>query len=236
MAELFDAVPGVYFFVKDRESKFMAAGKSFVRQLGVDDVKEIIGKTDHDFSADFLADGFLADDREVIRTRKPLLNKIELVPTEDSLDWLTTTKIPLFDRKGAVTGLAGLTRITRDSEALYRDHPEMHRIIDHIRANFRRKIVAADLAELVEISVSSVERLFKKTFGVSPNKYLRRTRLHAACQALRTTERAIAQIATDCGFADQTSMTRDFRSELNLTPARYRMRFQKNGRKLRRAA
>jgi len=236
MEELFDAVPGVFFFVKDIESRFMAAGKSFARLMGVGDVKELIGKTDRDFSVGFLADGFLADDRRVMGSGKPILNQVELVPSGDSLDWLTTTKIPLYGGNGAIVGLAGITRLTRDSDALYRDHPEMHRIVDYIRANYRKRILAVDLARVAGVSVSSVERLFRKTFGMTPNRYLKWTMLNAACQALRDTDQPLGQIARECGFGDQSSMTRDFRGELNLTPRKYRLASRKGAPRQRRSA
>ena len=222
---LFDAIPGAHLFVKDRKSRFVAASRSFARTLGCHTLDAILGKTDHDFSADFLADAFRADDEAVMRSGQPILNKVELVPTEDSLDWLTTTKIPLYDRNGFVVGLAGVTRRTQDSEGLYRDHPEMHRIVDRIRQRFREKLRLADFAEVAGCSVSSVERLFRRTFGMSPMKYVKKVRLNAACQGLRETNKPIAAIAQECGFTDQTAMNRDFRAELKLTPRKYRLRF-----------
>lgn len=228
---LFGAVPDAHFFVKDRESRFLAANRSFLLLMGLSSLEELLGRTDHDFSADFLADAFLADDRSVMETGIPIVNQVELVPTGDSLDWLTTTKIPLYGMDGKIVGLAGITRLTRDSDALYLRHPEMHRIVDYIRTNYRKRIRAADLARAAGISVSSVERLFRKTFGMPPNRYLKWTMLNAACQALRETECPLGQIARECGFSDQTSMTRDFRGELKLTPRKYRLRFRNGGPK-----
>lgn len=228
---LFDAVPDAHFFVKDRQSRFLAANRSFLRLMGISHIDELLGRTDHDFSADFLADAFHADDRRVMESGSPVVNQVELVPTGDSLDWLTTTKIPLYDTRGKIVGLAGITRLTQDSDTLYHNHPEMHRIVDYIRGNYRKRIRAADLAQVAGISVSSVERLFRKTFGMPPNRYLKWTMLNAACQALRDTDQPLGQIARECGFGDQTSMTRDFRGELNLTPRKYRLRFRNGGPK-----
>ena len=185
-----------------------------------------ICKTDYDYSPDFLADGFFADDQRVIRTGEAIVNKIELVPSADgSLDWLCTTKIPLFDAQGDVVGLAGVARMIRDHDAVYAEHPEMHRIVNHVRQHYREKLSIADLAAVGGISVSSQERLFKKTFGLTPLMYLRRTRLNAACQLLRSTAVGLSDIALQCGFNDQTSMTRAFRLELKITPLKYRRSF-----------
>ena len=225
---LFDAVPEAFFFVKDRESRFMTASESFARMLGADSVEEIIGNTDFDYSADFLAQAFVADDRRVMSTGQAMWRKVELVPTGESLDWLSTTKIPLYDTKGEVVGLAGICHVIPDSDELYRNHPEMRRIIEFIGDNFREKITITNMARAAEISVSSVERLFRATFGVTPLMYLRKTRLNAACRMLRQGNDSLADIAEASGFHDQSGMTRAFRQELKITPHRYRRRFSES--------
>lgn len=223
---LFDAVPGAFFFVKDRKSRFMSGSQSFAETLGEDSVLPMIGKTDYDYSPDFLADTFYADDQSVMNTGVAIFNKTELVPSADgSLDWLCTTKIPLKGKDGSIVGLAGVARIIRESDALYADHPEMRAIVDYVREHYRDKVTVADLARAGGISVSSQERLFKKTFGLTPMMYLRKTRLNAACKLLRDTKVSLAAIAQKCGFNDQTSMTRAFRLELKITPLKYRRKF-----------
>jgi AraC-like DNA-binding protein len=232
LESLFDSVPGAFYFVKDCESRFMAGSLSFIKTLGETSVEAILGKTDYDFSPDFLADAFYADDQRVVHTGEGIFNKIELVPSADgSLDWLCTTKVPLFDAKGAVVGLAGVARVIRDHDAVYANHPEMHRIVNHVRQHYREKLSIAELAEVAGISVSSQERLFKKTFGLTPLMYLRKTRLNAACKLLRSTKAGLCEIPVQCGFNDQTSMTRAFRQELKITPLKYRRSFSESLKK-----
>lgn len=226
MDELFDSVPGAYFFVKDRESRFMGGSRSFAETMGEAGIETMIGKTDYDYSPDFLADAFRKDDEQVMSTGKPISNQIELVPASDgSLDWLCTSKIPLRDDEGEVIGLAGVSRIISDTDAVYADHPEMRLIVDFVRNNYREKLTVADMARVGGISVSSQERLFHKTFGLTPLMYLRKTRLNAACKLLRDSDLGLSDIAVQCGFNDQTNMTRAFRLELKITPLRYRRRF-----------
>jgi len=222
---LFDIIPNVHYFVKDRESRFITASLSFAQLLGAQTVDEIIGKTDFDYSADFMAKAFFEDDQKVLSGGKPLLNLIELVPTHDSIDWLSTSKIPLYDPDNEIIGLAGITRILSDSDELYRDHPEMRQIIRYIQTEFREKITTRDMAREAGISVSSVERLFRNTFGVTPAMYLRKTRLNAACRRLRDTDQSLACIAVSTGLSDQTHMTRAFRQDIKITPFKYRKRF-----------
>ncbi len=208
----------------------MGGNVSFARTLGVNSVEELVGRTDHDFSPDFLADAFLQDDQHVLRTGEAIHNRIELVPTADgSLDWLITTKIPLFDQKGAIIGLAGLARRIRESEAVYAEHPEMRCIVDYVRRHYREKVSVSEMAKVGGISARSQERLFRKTFGLTPLMYLKKIRLNAACKALREGQKGLAEIAVDCGFNDQTGMTRAFRQELRISPLKYRQRFGQHG-------
>lgn len=223
---LFDAVPGTFYFVKNRESQFMGANKSFAQTLGEDSVEALIGNTDYDYCPDSLADAFCADDQHVMQTGEGIYNKIELVPSSDgSLDWLSTTKIPLYDKSQAIIGLAGVSRHIRDSDAVYANHPEMKKIVSYVRAHYRKKLSVADMAKAGGISVSTQERVFRKTFGLTPLMYLRKTRLNAACAKLRETNDDLADISVECGFNDQTNMTRAFRMELKITPLKYRRRF-----------
>ena len=224
--QLFDSIPGAYYFVKDRNCRFMAGSTSFARSFGEESMEAVIGKTDYDFSPDSLAEAFRADDRLVMDTGEPIMNRIELVPTRDgSLDWLSTSKVPLYDRTGEIIGLAGVSRVIRDSDAVYADHPEMYRIVNFVRAHYREKLTVADMAKEGGMSISSQERLFRRTFGLTPMMYLRKTRLNAACRMLRESDASLSEIASECGFSDQTNMTRAFRIELKITPMKYRRRF-----------
>jgi AraC family L-rhamnose operon regulatory protein RhaS len=98
--------------------------------------------------------------------------------------------------------------------------------VEHIKKSFRERITTADMAAVAGVSASSVDRLFRKTFGITPFMHLRKTRLNAACALLREGVMSLADIAVKCGFNDQASMTRAFRMEIKITPLRYRNRFK----------
>ncbi len=219
-------VPDVAFFIKDTEYRFVTGNSALLRLLGVSSLAEVVGKTDMAFTADFLAEAFRADDRAVMEDGLLILDRIELVPTPETLEWRSTTKVPLYDVDNRVVGLAGLTREISDTDAAYRGHPEMHTIVEYIQGHYQEGLTNADMAEAAGVSVSTLERLFRKTFGITPGQYARKIRLNAACQMIRDTNRSLADIARACGFFDQTSMTHAFRSEIKITPSRYRQRFR----------
>ncbi len=62
--------------------------------------------------------------------------------------------------------------------------------------------------------------LFQQTYGVPPHRYLIGARIGAVKRRLRSGETP-AQAASACGFADQSHMTRHFRSIVGTTPARF---------------
>lgn len=224
---LFEALPNAHLFIKDGERRFVAASEGFARQMGAARVSDLLGKTDHDFTPHFIADAFVKDDLSVLRTGRPILQKVELVPTQRSLDWLTTTKIPLYGHSGKIIGLAGIIRKTEDSDEIYRESPVVRRIVDFIGECYAKKITVLDMASRAGISSSTVERLFRDTFGISPLKYVKKVRLHCACKMLRNTKKSLGTISKECGFTDQTSMSRDFRLELKINPRSYRNSFGK---------
>ena len=222
---LFEALPNTHLFVKDRHGHFMAATEGFARQIGAGSVAELIGKTDHDFIPDFIANAFVKDDLSVLKTGIPILQKVELVPAQNSLDWLTTSKVPLYGNDSSIIGLAGVIRKTEDSDEIYRENPVVHRIVDFLGEKYPSKITVADMAAHAGISASTVERVFRTTFGIPPLKYLKKVRLHCACKMLRTTKKTLGTIAKECGFTDPTGMSRDFRTELKINPRSYRNSF-----------
>jgi AraC-like DNA-binding protein len=224
---LFEALPNAHLFIKDSERRFIAASEGFARQMGVKRVSDLLGKTDHDFTPRFIADAFVKDDLLVLRTGNPILQKVELVPSQNSLDWLTTSKIPLYGHSGKIIGLAGVIRKTEDSDEIYRENPVVHRIVDFIGTHYPKKIAVLDMASHAGISASTVERVFRETFGISPLKYVKKVRLHCACKMLRTTKKSLGTISKECGFTDPTSMSRDFRLELKINPRSYRNSFGK---------
>jgi len=223
---LFDAVPDVYFFAKNQKGQFVGANTGFVMMMGGDSIESIIGKTDYDLVPDFLARNFQEGDKLVLDSKQPMYNEIELVPSiEGALAWHCTSKVPLFDENDKVTGIAGVTRLIDDRDAVYMNHPEMRQIVKYLRQYFKKKISMGDAANAAGVSVSKQERLFKKIFGITPLMYLQKIRLNAACDLLRNTKQDLAKIAVSTGFNDQTSMTRAFRLELKITPLKYRKNY-----------
>lgn len=79
----------------------------------------------------------------------------------------------------------------------------------------------ADLAALARISRFQLLRGFAREVGTTPHAYLVQRRVTLA-RRLLDEGRSPADAAADAGFADQSHLTRAFRRQFGLTPARYR--------------
>lgn len=76
-------------------------------------------------------------------------------------------------------------------------------------------------AALAGLSREGYSRRFKRLHGMAPQRFRLLDRLNAARALLRQGE-AIAAVAADTGFADQSHLGRCFRGTFGVTPGRYR--------------
>ncbi|MGH8518111.1 MAG: helix-turn-helix transcriptional regulator [Panacagrimonas sp.] len=83
-------------------------------------------------------------------------------------------------------------------------------------------VTQREVARLCGLSRSHFSRAFKQTTGLSPREWQVRSRLHRVKELLADPTRSIAEIATHCGFADQSHLTRVFAQHEAVTPARWR--------------
>jgi AraC family transcriptional regulator len=100
--------------------------------------------------------------------------------------------------------------------------PYLDRVRDRLHADFTRPLRIAQLARDESVSAARLARQFRARFGRGIGEYLRQIRLDWIAQALLRTERPIALLALEAGFADQSHLTRDFRKAFGATPAVFR--------------
>lgn len=220
---LFDLIPEVSFFVKDRDGQFMFLSLHKHEHCGVKTEADAIGKTDHDFFSKPRADAYRADDLAVMESGKPLVNRVEASPEVfDSPRLVATSKIPLRDRNGEIIGIAGFSRpldeISGDTDLSRR----FAKVIEHIHRHHVDPITSTELAGMTGLSVSQFERRFSDSFGVSPRQYLLRIRIEAAARLLASTDQTVSEIAIACGFHDHAHLSKSFRKLMHASPTRYR--------------
>lgn len=220
---LFDLLPGVSFFAKNRRGETMMASRSILDRYGMKDEIEMIGMTDFDLNPDGMAQHYVDDDERIYETGEPILNRIEFWFDANCIpDWHVVHKLPIVSRSGKIIGIMGILQSYRTPGAMTAPFRELAAQVEHIRRHLHETIRVEDLAAMSRMSVRQMERRFKSVFGLGPREFILRTRVIAASRALRETDRSISAIAADYGFCDQSSFTQHFKRHIGQTPAQFR--------------
>ena len=223
---LFEHLSDVYFFVKDGEGRFVRANQGFVKLLRATREDEVIGAKDADFFPADLAENYMRDDREVIRTSEPIIDKVELVRNPDgSIDWFCTTKLPLFDRKGLAIGVCGITRDVKKMNTNNARFMSWAPVLETMLNDYAQPLSTAALASKVSLSVSQFNRQFRKKFHTTPRAYLTNVRMNAACHLLVSTDLPISDISLQTGFYDQSHFSNQFVRHRGLPPSQFRAKY-----------
>ena len=223
--KIFDLLPEVSFYLKDRLSRFMVINRKGCEICGVAKEEDAIGKTDHDFFGQEKADKYRADDLVVIETGKPILNRIEAAANQVGSERLMISdKVPIRDRRGRIMGLAGIGRLVERLSGRSGNVDQFAKMVDYIQNNYGDSITSPKLAKMSGMSLGPFERRFKRAFALSPHQYIMRLRVSGAARLLTETELTISEIAQECGFYDQAHLCRSFRNIMNLTPSSFRAR------------
>ncbi|MCF6312659.1 MAG: AraC family transcriptional regulator [Verrucomicrobiales bacterium] len=162
-----------------------------------------------------------------MQSGKPRLHIIELFFNPQGIpDWYITNKLPVFDHDKNIIGVMGTAQSYQGRHQAMRPYLQIDSAVQYIREHFREHIFIATLAKMAKLSPRQLNRRFQETFKVSPQSFIMKLRLQAACEELRQSKLPIAEIAIDLGFHDQSSFTLQFRKQLGITPNKYRKSYR----------
>lgn len=109
LIDLMDHIPDVIYF-KDTKGRLIMVNQAHARGLALKP-EDVIGKTDFDLFSKERAEMMAKDDLYILTTGKPIIDKIERATRPDGADnYVSTTKIPRFNKRGKIVGLVGITR------------------------------------------------------------------------------------------------------------------------------
>lgn len=101
------------------------------------------------------------------------------------------------------------------------EHQAVRRAKEYLKAQCNHNPRLENLAQAVGLSPFHLLRVFARATGQTPHEFLIQQRVDKARHLLASTL-PLARIAADCGFSDQSHMTRLFRRQHGLTPGNYR--------------
>lgn len=227
LAMLFDHLPETTFFVKNAQSVLISGNQRFYERFGFADESELMGKTDFDIFPSHMAEHFQAGDREVMESKTAKIHIVELFFNRLGIpDWHVTNKFPILNNRGVAIGLMGTSRSYEGAKKTLKPYLLIDKAVDRIRNSFREKINVETLARVVGLSERQFLRRFTQAFGCSPQTFILKTRVSAACTLLSQDDGNIASIAKDCGFVDGSSFTQLFQREMGETPLNFRRKYR----------
>ncbi len=145
-----------YVYFKDRDRKFVQASNSFTELFNLD-LSEIIGKRDEDLFPPEIAEETASDDRRVIETGTPLIDKEEGGESiGGEAHYVLTSKLPWYDKDGDIIGLFGVSREITDR----RRAEDVLRYQATLLSNVTDSVIETDLDFVIQSWNGAAEALY----------------------------------------------------------------------------
>lgn len=166
-----------------------------------------------------------------------LTENVEYESIDETLLHLGMALLPQFENPGAADGLfvnqlllsVGsylLGKYGRNSPTVTSrstlSYKQERMAKEFLISNMHNNISLSDTAGICGLSSAYFARAFKKTTGVSPYKWLMLRRIDLAKSFLATTDNSLVDIASSCGFCDQSHFTRMFSRVVGVSPGAWR--------------
>lgn len=90
--------------------------------------------------------------------------------------------------------------------------------IEYIQSHIHQRILIAEIANHVNLNPDYFARQFKKTFGVSPQTWIKTIRIREAADHLLSGTNNISEIADQFGFNNVYFFSRQFREVMGVSP------------------
>jgi PAS domain S-box-containing protein len=111
---LMDNIPDSIYF-KDRQCRLLRMNRKEMQDLNVDDMSQIVGKTDADLWGEEFGRKTFNDEQRLMESGEPIIGLVESRQLEDGqTNWTWSTKVPLRDDNGQIVGLVGISRGIND--------------------------------------------------------------------------------------------------------------------------
>ncbi|MBI3152346.1 MAG: response regulator [Chloroflexi bacterium] len=148
-------------YVKDAQGRKTLSNTADMLASGAKTMQEVLGKTDFDTYPAELANKFWADDKFILETQTPVLNREELGLDENGNSvWVMTSKMPVKDSQGQVVGLVGIGRDITERKRAELETLRQKQYFESLVSNSPVAIVVLDNDERIVSSNPAFEQLY----------------------------------------------------------------------------
>ena len=219
---LLELIPDTHAWIKGRNGQFVFGNRLFYERFGISTMDGLKGKTDYDLAPADMAGRYRADDQLVLDGGR-VTDRLEIIKGEgEFVEWFLTSKWPIYNKQNDIIGSLGISRHLNHSERKLVPYQELSTPIDYIQEHFASHLSVEELASACNLSVSALERRFKKHLKKTPRQYITEVKLEHARRLLMETEKSIGAIALETGFADHSHFTRTFSKHFGEAPSSLR--------------
>lgn len=220
---LFNRVPSLVFFVKDREARYVLANQTLATRCNLESTQELLSKTSTAVFNSSFGQSYTEQDFSVLQDGVLVLDKLELHSYRSGeLGWCLTHKLPIYDTNEKVIGMLGISVDIHPEESNQpKTNKRIYNAVRHIRKNYDQNLSVEALAKLANISVSQFDRTFKKLFQMTPTQYIQKVRLENAIALLKQ-NLSITEISILCGYSDHSAFSRQFKQLTGLSPSQFK--------------
>ena len=223
LEQLFDHAPDTAFFIKDAAGRYLAVNHSLLARHGLRDKAQMLGRRPCDICPGDFGRIPAEQDAGVLRTGRPIIERLELQwQLPQRAVWCLTTKLPMRDAEGTITGLIGISKDVCSRIAPQEIPAAVAAALARLEVGYAGPLTPPHLARIAKLPAARFARIIKRIFGVTPIQLIAKTRLAAASRLLHETGRPVAEIALECGFYDHSAFTRAFRAVVGVTPTQFR--------------
>jgi diguanylate cyclase (GGDEF)-like protein/PAS domain S-box-containing protein len=146
-----------YLFVKDRSSRFVMANLQVALDVGLQDVSQLIGKSDLDLQPKEAGLKFYAIEQEIMASNIPRIDFEEpLVLENGKRKWFSSSKYPVTNSKGEVVGIIGLSRDITDRKRALLLQQGQNKVLQEIAAGKPLEQVLTTLVLTIEDQLDGV--------------------------------------------------------------------------------
>jgi len=219
---MLELIPDTHAWVKDRQGRFVFGNRLFYERFGISSMQGLVGRDDFDLAPADMAQNYRDDDDQVLQGRV-ITDRLELIGGPGArVEWFLTSKWPVYSPDGAIIGSFGISRHLNRSERKTVPYRDLNAPIAYIGEHFSSRLSVEAIARACNVSVSTLERRFRKHLKKTPAQYINQVRLDHARRLLLETDKSIGTVALETGFADHAHFTRTFTRQFGLTPSSLR--------------